>query len=111
VINDKRRAALSGSPRPSLSRRTLLAGATATVAGLGVLAVPRPGWARSGELPGDPFTLGVASGDPAPDGVVLWTRLAPDPFAPDGGMPDLPVLVDWQVAHDTGSPRSCGPAR
>ena len=28
----------------------------------------------------DPFTLGVASGDPRPDGVVLWTRLAPDPL-------------------------------
>jgi alkaline phosphatase D len=25
----------------------------------------------------DPFTLGVASGDPTPDGIVLWTRLAP----------------------------------
>ena len=25
----------------------------------------------------DPFTLGVASGDPLPDSVVLWTRLAP----------------------------------
>jgi phosphodiesterase/alkaline phosphatase D-like protein len=29
---------------------------------------------------GNPFTLGVASGDPLPDGVVLWTRLAPDPL-------------------------------
>jgi phosphodiesterase/alkaline phosphatase D-like protein len=29
----------------------------------------------------NPFTLGVASGDPQPDGVVLWTRLAPEPFA------------------------------
>ena len=47
----------------------------------------------------DPFTLGVASGDPLPDGVVLWTRLAPDPRA-GGGMPDLPVPVGWQVASD-----------
>ncbi|MBU2349678.1 MAG: PhoD-like phosphatase N-terminal domain-containing protein, partial [Alphaproteobacteria bacterium] len=29
------------------------------------------------------FPLGVASGDPAPDGFVLWTRLAVDPVAPD----------------------------
>ncbi|HTO55264.1 MAG TPA: PhoD-like phosphatase N-terminal domain-containing protein, partial [Myxococcota bacterium] len=29
---------------------------------------------------GDPFSLGVASGEPAPDGFVLWTRLAPDPL-------------------------------
>ena len=46
-----------------------------------------------------PFTLGVASGDPADDGVVLWTRLAPDPLN-GGGMPPLPVLVHWRVAHD-----------
>ena len=32
-----------------------------------------------------PFTLGVASGYPLPNGVVLWTRLAPEPFAPGGG--------------------------
>src|SRR5260221_7718577 len=39
---------------------------------------------------GNPFSLGVASGDPAPDGFVLWTRLAPHPLAADpttpGGM-------------------------
>lgn len=51
---------------------------------------------------GNPFTLGVASGDPTPDGVVLWTRLAPDPFAPDGtgGMGVRPVTVEYQVAED-----------
>lgn len=27
-----------------------------------------------------PFKLGVASGDPRPRSVVLWTRLAPDPL-------------------------------
>lgn len=47
----------------------------------------------------NPFTLGVASGDPSPTGVVLWTRLAPDPLA-GGGMPPLPVLVRWRVADD-----------
>jgi alkaline phosphatase D len=45
------------------------------------------------------FSLGVASGDPLPDGVVLWTRLAPEPTA-GGGMPDRDVDVDWQVATD-----------
>ena len=40
---------------------------------------------------GYPFTLGVASGDPQPDGVVLWTRLAPSPLSGNGGMPDKPV--------------------
>ncbi len=48
---------------------------------------------------GDPFTLGIASGAPREDGVVLWTRLAPRPLE-GGGMPDAPVAVDWQVAED-----------
>jgi len=47
----------------------------------------------------DPFTLGVASGDPLPDGVVLWTRLAPDPLV-GGGMRNAPVDVEWLVARD-----------
>lgn len=47
-----------------------------------------------------PFTLGVASGEPLPDGVVIWTRLAPLPFEPFGGMPLEPVAVGWIVAED-----------
>lgn len=50
-------------------------------------------------LPRGLFTLGVASGDPSPDGFVLWTRLAPRPVD-GGGMPDRPVPVSWQVAED-----------
>ncbi|MFN5530239.1 MAG: alkaline phosphatase D family protein [Planctomycetaceae bacterium] len=45
------------------------------------------------------FTLGVASGDPAETGAVLWTRLAPEPLE-GGGMPRENVAVDWVVAHD-----------
>jgi alkaline phosphatase D len=48
-----------------------------------------------------PFTLGVASGDPLPDGVVLWTRLAPKPLE-GGGMPMAVVDVGWEVADDQG---------
>ncbi|MGD9739500.1 MAG: alkaline phosphatase [Bauldia sp.] len=48
-----------------------------------------------------PFTLGVASGDPMADGVVLWTRLAPDPLN-GGGMPMAPVEVGYEVAADAG---------
>ncbi len=50
----------------------------------------------------DPFTLGVASGDPLPDGFVIWTRLAPSPLEPDGlgGMPSRNYEVLWQVASD-----------
>jgi alkaline phosphatase D len=47
----------------------------------------------------NPFTLGVASGDPTPDGIVLWTRLAPDPAEPARlGMAGIPVR--WRVALD-----------
>jgi alkaline phosphatase D len=53
-------------------------------------------------LRSDPFTLGVASGDPSHDGFVIWTRLALQPLAEDGlgGMPDRKVTVEWEVATD-----------
>jgi alkaline phosphatase D len=47
-----------------------------------------------------PFSLGVASGEPAADGFVLWTRLAPDPLLARGGMSPLPVPVTWEIAAD-----------
>jgi alkaline phosphatase D len=79
----------------NLSRRALLGGA------LAVAAIPLVGFGR-GELASDPFTLGVASGEPLPDGVVIWTRLAPVPLADDGrgGMPPRNVDVEWEVAAD-----------
>jgi alkaline phosphatase D len=46
-----------------------------------------------------PFPLGVASGEPWPDSVVLWTRLAPEPLA-GGGMPMANVDVAWEIAKD-----------
>lgn len=84
-----------------LNRRGLLRGAL----GLAALAAMQPparaqvpvlglGFARY------PFTLGVASGEPAPDGVVIWTRLAPEPLAPLGGMPAAAVELAWEVAED-----------
>ena len=48
-----------------------------------------------------PFSLGVASGDPTPDGVVLWTRLAPDPLH-GGGMGADAVEVRWEIADEEG---------
>ncbi|MGC0403724.1 alkaline phosphatase D [Streptomyces sp. SAI-126] len=67
--------------------------------------LPARGAAGSTELdaariPSDPFTLGVASGDPLPDSVLLWTRLAPAPFEPDGGLPQQYVVVEWELALD-----------
>ncbi|MEP3225627.1 MAG: alkaline phosphatase D family protein [Parasphingorhabdus sp.] len=47
-----------------------------------------------------PFQLGVASGEPAADGFVIWTRLAPDPLTIGHGMPAATVEVDWIVATD-----------
>ncbi|WP_345433353.1 alkaline phosphatase D family protein [Actinoallomurus vinaceus] len=88
----------------SVSRRRFLglggAGAAAVVLGTGVLGGESANAFTVKE--GNPFTLGVASGDPAPDGFVLWTRLAPDPLAADGkgGMPDKRVKVEYEVATD-----------
>lgn len=52
--------------------------------------------------PHEAFTLGVASGYPGHDRLVLWTRVAPEPLAPDGagGMPDRAVAVIWEIAED-----------
>jgi alkaline phosphatase D len=47
-----------------------------------------------------PFTLGVASGEPAPDGFVIWTKISPKPLERSGGMPKKPVEVEWAVATD-----------
>jgi alkaline phosphatase D len=48
---------------------------------------------------GTPFTLGVASGDPTSDGIVLWTRLAPDPVDPSS-LRGRSIPVRWRVALD-----------
>ena len=82
-----------------LSRRDLLKIAWS----LGAAAVAQPVFSRTVLAAVDftayPFSLGVASGDPLPDSVVLWTRLAPDPLR-GGGMPMNRVEVGWEVARD-----------
>lgn len=99
------------SPRPSLADlridrdKTLHAGTTRrrflTWAGVaaGIATVPALFTTDAASAPpprrgSDLFTLGVASGDPLPDGVVLWTRLAADPLARGGAMGLLPVPVE-----------------
>jgi alkaline phosphatase D len=62
----------------------------------GAQTVPAP---EGASLALDPFMLGVSSGDPMPDSVVLWTRLAPDPLH-GGGMPSVPIPVQWEVSTD-----------
>src|SRR5690349_15690135 len=51
-------------------------------------------------LADDPFLLGVASGDPTPNSVMLWTRLAPRPLEELGGMTGEKISVRWEVADD-----------
>ena len=60
--------------------------------------------ARTGKVvfAGDPFSLGVASGDPTDSGVIQWTRLAPKPLDPDGGLPPEAVELAWELATDDG---------
>ena len=77
-----------------ISRRSLLL-ATGSMAGVAiskkVLSNPK--------YRDYPFTLGVASGEPLPNSVVLWTRLAPNPTL-GVSMPPVNVPVQWQVAKD-----------
>jgi alkaline phosphatase D len=86
-----------------LDRRQFIGGlgALGLMAGpavIGRAAAQAPRWAA------DPFSLGVASGGPRPDGFVLWTRLAPDPLsanpATPGGMTGGDVPVAYEIAGD-----------
>lgn len=92
-------------PDRAISRRTAIVGGAAATFGMATA----PQVARADTRSTDPsrlaypFTLGVASGDPKPDGVVLWTRLAPSPVDDDGmgGMSaKRSYPVQWQVATD-----------
>lgn len=82
-----------------LARRGLLRGGF-SVAAIAALTgtTARSTWAQP-VFRSYPFTLGIASGEPLPDGVVIWTRLAPEPLA-GGGMPMRAVEVGWEVAAD-----------
>ena len=53
---------------------------------------------RLTRLSTDPFTLGVASGDPTPDSVVLWTRLDQHVMR-DLGAADQAVQVDYEISE------------
>ena len=46
----------------------------------------------------NPFSLGVASGSPSTDGMVLWTRLMAD--AGGEPLPQVPIEVRWELALD-----------
>jgi alkaline phosphatase D len=83
----------------TLSRRTFLRSSAALAAWS---LLPTPNWGavlKSPKLKAYPFACGIASGDPTPSGIVLWTRLAPDPLH-GGGMPHDDVAVSWMIADD-----------
>ena len=78
-------------------RRSVVKAAAATAVLTGPFAAALPARAAD-EAPA--FLHGLASGDPLPDGVLLWTRVTPTAQAtPGSGLgPDTPV--DWVVARD-----------
>ncbi|HYF41748.1 MAG TPA: alkaline phosphatase D family protein [Ramlibacter sp.] len=82
------------APSAPTDRRRLLQAAAAAA---GTLWLPRGALAQR-RWQSDPFSLGVASGSPAADSVVLWTRLLPASRFEDAG--SEPVPVQWEVAHD-----------
>jgi alkaline phosphatase D len=84
------------------SRRTVLRAGLAAGALLALPGCVTSASGRGSGGRGSPFTLGVASGEPAPDGVVLWTRLAIDPLAEDGlgGLGTGRHDVEWELATD-----------
>ncbi|NJC33271.1 alkaline phosphatase D [Sphingomonas jejuensis] len=79
-----------------IGRRQLLGAGAASMLAAPAILRAQPLFLR------DPFVLGVAAGDPAPDGFVIWTRLIADADAPGGGMPMAAVEVEWSVAEDEG---------
>ncbi|MFI1680220.1 alkaline phosphatase D family protein [Streptomyces sp. NPDC020607] len=88
---------------PAPSRRTVVKAAAATAAlGAPLASIP----AHAAERPA--FHHGVASGDPLPDGVLLWTRVTPAPDAVPGSGKGPDTEVTWQVAEDKGFTRVVG---
>ncbi|MEU1115151.1 MULTISPECIES: alkaline phosphatase D family protein [unclassified Streptomyces] len=88
-----------------LGRRRFLTVTGAAAALAFATNLPTAGVAGAAELDArrirkNPFTLGVASGDPLPSSALLWTRLAPAPYEPGGGLPQERVTVRWELAHD-----------
>ncbi len=76
-----------------LSRRELIRLATLSA---GLQAISHKAYSQT-SFKESLFKLGVASGAPTPDGVVLWTKLVSDSVF---GFGNQPIDVTWQVAHD-----------
>ncbi|MDD9381753.1 alkaline phosphatase D family protein [Streptomyces sp. ZAF1911] len=85
---------------PTPRRRTVVLAAAATAALVPIAALgAEAAHAATGEdVPS--FLHGVASGDPLPDGVLLWTRVTPTAGAVPGSGAGPAVAVGWEVAED-----------
>jgi len=95
-----------------IERRTLLAGSAATAGALGLAATSSstpataapaasaPAAPAASAPAASPFRHGIASGDPLPTSVVLWTRVTPTAESAPGSGAGPRVTVDWQVARD-----------
>ncbi|PBC71957.1 alkaline phosphatase D [Streptomyces sp. TLI_235] len=89
----------SASPAVARPRRRRVLKAAALTAGAAVLPIAA-GTAPATAATAPQFLHGVASGDPLPDGVVLWTRVTPTPDAVPGSNAGPATEVAWQVATD-----------
>ncbi|MEU6843645.1 alkaline phosphatase D family protein [Streptomyces sp. NPDC046716] len=87
-----RLAAESSTPR----RRTVVKAAAAGA----VLAAPLLAAPAAGAVEAPAFLHGVASGDPLPDGVLLWTRVTPTAEAVPGSGKGPDTRVGWEIAED-----------
>src|SRR5262245_7062449 len=83
---------MADNPAAMLNRRRFLANGAAILVAAPAILRAQAKWSD------DPFTLGIASGDPSPDGFVIWTRLAPQPLEPHGGMAIETLPVRWEVS-------------
>jgi hypothetical protein len=93
-MTDRRREELVWTRRNLIRTFGVAAGALVSVP-----LLTRPSFAQV-SFADDPYSLGIAAGDPSPDGFVIWTRLAPKPFEIGFGMDTRPVEVTWEVASD-----------
>jgi len=95
-------------PRNSMASRLTRRRLVTVAAGAGLVSIAMPGLLRQAKgqswRAGDPFSLGVASGAPRPDGFVLWTRLATEPLSTNpetpGGMSGGDISVAYEIAAD-----------
>ncbi|WP_232677462.1 alkaline phosphatase [Nocardioides sp. R-C-SC26] len=94
---------MSTPPPRALDRRAVLATGTAGTAGAVAVAVSGTRAAEAAR-PDRPryFRHGIASGDPLPDRVVIWTRVTPTASSTPGSGKGPRVEVTWEVARDRG---------